>query len=439
MVMNARQAALNCLERCRRDGAWSGQAMDDIIKKASLDKREAALASRLCLGVLQNSRLFEYYIDLYSSTKSRKLEPKVRDILFLGIYQLLFSNIPARAAVNESVNLCRQCGLDRAAGLVNAVLRRVSENADSLPEVPNAGTAEHLAIKYSHSDWLAQQLITEQGYEHTEAFFASNNQPSPLCIQVNTLKTSVDEYVLMLEQSDIEFSLHPFLPGCIELNGGIVSALPGFDEGLFYVQDAAARSAAEIAGAESGMNVLDCCSAPGGKSFASAIRMGNKGSLLSCDIHEKKLRLVRSGAERLGIDIIDTAAHDARELDESFDSAFDLVIADVPCSGIGVIRKKPEIRWKSRMELAGLPQIQLEILNRAARCVKPGGTLLYSTCTVLMCENEELVQAFLDKHDNYVLQPFTLGTKSYDNGMHCFWPNIDGTDGFFAAKLKRTD
>lgn len=437
MAMNARQAALSCLERCRREGAWSGQAMDEIIKKASLDKREAALASRLCLGVLQNSRLFEYYIDLYSSTKARKLEPKVRDILFLGIYQLLYTNIPDRAAVNESVALCRQCGYDRAAGLVNAVLRRISENSDKLPDVPDVGTAEHLAIKYSHVEWLAKQLIAEQGYEHTEGFFACNNQAAPLTIQVNTLKISLDEYISLLAQNGIEYELHPFLSGCIELKGGAVGTLPGFDEGLFYVQDAAARSAAEIAGAEAGMRVLDCCSAPGGKSFASAIRMGNKGSVLSCDIHEKKLRLVRSGAERFGIGIIDTAAHDARVLDESFDSSFDLVIADVPCSGIGVIRKKPEIRWKSREELAGLPKIQLEILERASRCVKVGGILMYSTCTVLKCENEELVQAFLEKHENFAAQPFTLGEHRYEDGMHCFWPNVDGTDGFFAAKLMR--
>ena len=437
MAMNARQAALSCLERCRREGAWSGQAMDEIIKKASLDKREAALASRLCLGVLQNSRLFEYYIDLYSSTKSKKLEPKVRDILFLGIYQLLFSNIPARAAVNESVSLCRQCGYDRAAGLVNAVLRRISENADKLPEVPGAGTAEHLAIKYSHSDWLAEQLIAEQGYDHTEGFFACNNQPAPLTIQVNTLKINLEDYISLLAQSGIEYELHPALSGCIELKGGAVGTLPGFEDGLFYVQDAAARSAAEIAGAEAGMRVLDCCSAPGGKSFACAIRMGNKGSVLSCDIHDKKLRLVRGGAERLGIGIIDTEARDARKADESMYGAFDLVIADVPCSGIGVIRKKPEIRWKGREELSGLPGIQLEILENAARCVRPGGSLLYSTCTVLRYENEELVQSFLERHSDFAPQSFTLGERRYDDGMHCFWPNVDGTDGFFAAKLKR--
>ena len=185
------------------------------------------------------------------------------------------------------------------------------------------------------------------------------------------------------------------------------------------------------------MRVLDACSAPGGKSFASAIRMQNTGSILSCDIHEKKLRLVREGAARLGIDIIETQAADARKLDESFNGAFDLVIADVPCSGIGVIGKKPEIRWKKEQEIQGLPEIQLSILRRLSDCVKPGGTLLYSTCTVLKAENEELVEQFLREREDYALEAFRLGDKFIDNGMHCFWPNIDGTDGFFAAKLKR--
>lgn len=411
--------------------------MDEIIKKASLEKREAALASRLCLGVIQNSSLFDFYIDCFSSVKSAKLEPKVRDILRMGIYQLLNSNIPARAAVNESVSLCKSSGFERAAGLVNAVLRRVAENAEAMPEIPGIGTAEHLAIKYSHAEWLAKKLVEDYGYAHTGDFFACNNQPSPLSIQVNRLKISPAAYAALLSENGIEFKVHSYLEGCFELEGGKVSSLPGYDEGLFYVQDAAARAAAEIAGAKSGMRVLDACSAPGGKSFASAIRMENSGSILSCDIHEKKLRLVRDGAQRLGIGIIETRAADARKLDGSFDASFDLVIADVPCSGIGVIRKKPEIRWKKAEELSQLPKIQAEILHRLSGCVKPGGVLLYSTCTVLKEENEELVQSFLREHPEYEPEGFYIGDKFYADGMHCFWPNTDGTDGFFAAKLKR--
>jgi len=425
------------LERCRRDGAWSGQTMDDIINKNALERRDAALAARICLGVLQNVSLCEFYIDSFCSVKCKKLEPKVRDILMIGVYQLVFMNIPARAAVNESVSLCKKCGLERACGLVNAVLRRVAENADDLPHVPNVGTAEHLSIKYSHSLWLAERLIQQNGYKHTEAFFSLNNQPAPLTIQVNTLRIASDEYAQLLDKSGIAYTAHDYLDGCFILAGGNVSSLPGFEEGYFYVQDAAARAAIEIASAESGMDVLDACSAPGGKSIACAISMGNKGSILSCDIHDKKLRLVRENAERLGIDVVRTMPADARKNKQELLAAFDLVIADVPCSGIGVIRKKPEIRWKREEEVKALPVIQVDILNNLASYVCPGGTLLYSTCTVLKSENEDVVRTFLDGRDDFALEPFELGNIKAQSGMYTFWPQTDGCDGFFAARLKR--
>jgi len=411
--------------------------MDDIINKNGLDRRDAALASRLCLGVLQNISLCCFYIDSYSSVKCKKLEPKVLDILLLGAYQLLFMNIPARAAVNESVALCKSSAHERASGLVNAVLRRIAENVNNLPDIPGCGTGEHLSIKYSHSQWLVERLIAENGYEHTEAFLAGNNSAPPLTLQVNSLKISPEEYEKLLIESGVDYRVHQYLPGCFVLSGGNVSALPGFDEGFFYVQDSAARAAVEIAPVKSGMRVLDACSAPGGKSFACAIKMENNGSIISCDLHEKKLRLVKGGAERLGIDIINTLPFDARKNKEDFNSAFDLVIADVPCSGIGVIGKKPEIRWKKEEDIAGLPGIQLEILNNLSSYVRRDGYLIYSTCTVLKAENQELVRAFLEKHDDFVSEPFELGKIKADEGMYCFWPHIDESDGFFAAKLKR--
>lgn len=431
----ARQAALENLERFRRDGTWSGSGIDSAIKKYSLDGREAALTARLCLGVLQNSSLCDYYIGCYCRSR---LEPKVRDILRLGVYQLLFMDkIPARAAVSESVALCKAGGYARAAGLVNAVLRRVAENVDALPEIPGQGTAKYLSIKYSHPEWLVQYVIDRKGYAFAEAFLASNNCPAGLTIQVNRLRVSPEEYTRALARAEIPFREVPGLPGCIELEGGSAVALPGFDQGLLYVQDRAARTAVEIAAPMPGMQVLDACSCPGGKSFAAAIAMENRGSILSCDIHEKKLRLVHSGAERLGIEIIDTLPRDAREPDESLHQRFDLVIADVPCSGLGVIGKKPEIRNKDRASLEGLPAIQRDILCNLADFVRPGGTLLYSTCTVLEEENEKVVHSFLSERDDYMLEGFSVAGIDCPDGMYTFWPNVDGTDGFFAARLIR--
>lgn len=435
MQKSARDAALEILERCRRDKAWSGAAIDNSIKKYGFDRRDAAFVSRLCLGVMQNTRLCDFYIDNWCTTK---LEPKVRDILRLGVYQILFlDKVPDSAAVNESVALCRKSGNAKAAGLVNAVLRRVSDNKSNLPEIPDKGTAKHLAIKYSHPEWIANYIIALHGYEFAEEFLRANNTPPKLTIQVNTLKTGVEEYCELLRGCKIEYELSESVPGCIELSGGAAAALPGFEEGLFYVQDRAARCAAVIANPEKGMAVLDACSCPGGKSFAAAIAMLNEGSIRSCDIHEKKLNLVISGAERLGINIISTEAMDARTFSEDYEEKFDVVIADVPCSGIGVVAKKPEIRNKTWNEISSMPQIQADILENLSRYVKPGGVILYSTCTIIKEENEDVVSAFLGKRVDFKAEAFSLGSIQAAEGMYTFWPNIDGTDGFFAAKLRK--
>ena len=433
-TVNAREAALEALGRCRRDGSWSGAAIDSAIRRYALDRREAALASRLCLGVLQNESFCDYVIGCYCTAK---LEPALRDILRLGVYQLLFMDrIPPRAAVSETVELCRVKKLSRASGLANAVLRRVAENRDSLPEIPGKGSAKYLAVRYSHPLWLCERITALRGYDFAEAFLKRNNEPPCLCIQVNTLKTQTADYMQRLTEAGIAFrATGP--EGCLELEKGIAAELPGYEEGLFYVQDRAARTAAEIAAPEPGMRVLDACACPGGKSFAAAIRMENRGSILSRDIHEKKLQVLERGAARLGLGCIETRAMDARVFEPSMEKSFDLVIADVPCSGFGVIAKKPEIRAKDPAEIKALPEIQLAILENLSRYVKPCGLLLYSTCTILPEENEGPVTAFLQRHPEYETAPFELNGVEIKSGMYTFWPNVDKTDGFFAAKLRR--
>lgn len=436
-MMTAREAALLALERCRRDGAWSGAAIDSILKKQALSPRDAALASQLCIGVLQNSSLLDFYIDCYCKGK---LEPKLRDILRLGAYQLLLlDKVPDHAAVSECVELSKRQNLGRASGLVNAVLRKLAGNRDQLPQIPGQGSASYLSVRTSHPQWLCEKLIEQRGYAFAEAFLSANNQTPSLDIQVNRLKIPTADYQAMLEQQGIAFHADTGLDGCLSLKGGRVTELPGYAEGFFYVQDRAARYAIEIAGAAPGMKVLDLCAAPGGKSFSTAIDMRDQGSLTACDIHEKKLSRIQEGAQRLGITSITCQTNDARVYHEEWDSAYELVIADVPCSGFGVIRKKPEIRSKRAEEIAGLPQIQYEILKTAARYVKPGGTLMYSTCTVLREENEAVVERFLAEHPAFKGMAFAIGDKRSENGMYTFWPQIDGTDGFFVSKLKRTD
>ena len=436
MKKNARTAALTALERCARDGAWSAAALDLVLRDYALEPRDSALASRLFLGVLQNDTFLDHYINLYCQSK---IEPKLRQILRLGAYQLLFlDKIPPHAAVSETVELCRDAKLDRAASLANAVMRRLAENRDPLPSIQGEGTASYLSIRYSHPQWLADKLIAQRGYAFTEQFFAANNETAALCIQVNRLSVSPETYERALERQGITFERFEALPGCLALSGGKVTELPGYEEGLFYVQDRAARIAVEAAGAAPGMRILDACAAPGGKSFAAAIAAEGKCRITCCDLHEKKLRLVQSGAKRLALsDCVETVPADARVFRQEYENAFDLVLADVPCSGLGVIRKRPEIRHKSEEELAALPNIQAAILDNLARYVKPGGVLLYSTCTVLHEENRQQVMRFLERHHGFAAEDFSCGVICSREGCYDFWPQIDGTDGFFAAKLRR--
>lgn len=431
----ARLAAFETLTRCRRDGAWSGSAIDSAVKKYGLDRRDAAFASRLCLSALENAALCDFYLDAFCHSS---LEPAVRDILRLGVCQLLFfDRVPASAAVAQSVALCKSAGYPRAAGLTNAVLRRLAEARGHLPAIPGEGTPACLAVRYSHPLWLAETLCARKGYAFTEAFFAANNRPAPLSIQINTLKVEVSQYIRALERAEIPFERDAVLPACLSLRDAAVQELPGFEEGLFYVQDRAARLAVEAAEPTEGMRVLDACASPGGKSFAAAIRMRDRGEIIACDIHEKKLRLVREGAERLGISILSTQAEDARAFDETKDNAFDLVIADVPCSGLGVIRKKPEIRTKKRETLEKLPEIQLQICDNLSKYLKTNGVFLYSTCTVLEEENEGVIAAFLDRHPEFEPEDFSFGELKSEQGRFTFWPNTTDSDGFFVAKLRK--
>lgn len=428
----ARAAALEVLERCRRNGSWSSATIDSVITKYSLDARSAALASGISLGVMQNMALCDYYIDYF---RSGKIEPKVRDIMRCAVYQLLFMDrIPDNAAVNEAVEQVKSCGFSRASGFVNAVLRKIAANRDKLPEIPNKGSIEYLSIRYSHPEWLVKLVADEKGYDFAEAFLAANNDAAKTAIQINTLKVSTEEFCEILNADSVRYEVHPWLKNCLYVSGNI-TAMTGFNEGCFYVQDPAARCAVSAAELKSGMTVLDACSAPGGKSFAAAIDMNNCGSILSCDLHEKKLALIEKSAARLGLGIIKTEAADGRV---KRDGGFDAIIADVPCSGLGVIRKKPDIRYKDCAELENLPKIQSAILNNLSCNLKPGGVLIYSTCTVLCRENEDVVNAFLDGNDSFAAESFVLPNgKKAEKGMYTFWPNIDGTDGFFVCKIRR--
>lgn len=440
--MTARDVAFLTLSACERQGAWSDGYLKKAIRKAQLDRRDAALATRLCYGVLQNRMLLDFYISQFSTKPPEKMEINVRNALRLGIYQMAFlTRIPHSAAVNESVELTRNsCKNPRAAGLVNGVLRNISRSIEKLPVIDQSNTARYLSIRYSHPIWLAEEFIAQLGREGAEALLAANNAETPATAQVNTCRTTEEEAIGLLQGEGVSAQRHPWLPDCLTLLGtGDLEELDGFRSGLIYIQDAAARLAVIAAGLAPGMRVLDACAAPGGKSFAAAMDMKNQGEILSCDIHPHKKALIEAGAGRLGLSCIRAAVMDAGKCNGELNGAFDAVIADVPCSGLGVIRKKPEIRYHDPKHLKELPEVQKKILNNLSAYVKPGGILLYATCTLLRRENEDVVSAFMQLHPEYETESFVLPgpVGAVEKGAVTLWPHIHGTDGFFIARLRR--
>ncbi len=434
--MSARVTALSALIACRKQGAWADGVLKEYIARDRLDRRDAALASRLCYGVLQNRMLLDHHIQNLLTGGMNKLQPVVLDILRLGLYQILMMDkIPASAAVNEAVEQGKRYANRSAAGLINGVLRRAVREKDQL--LP----PQDLSTRYSHPRPLVDLLIDAVGQENIEALLKSHNETAQTTIQVNTLVTDDQTVLCALEDIGAEAVPHPWLPHAYHISGfGNLEQIPLFRDGGFFVQDPAARLAVEAAGLCPGMQVLDGCSAPGGKSFAAALAMENKGHIYSCDIHAHKIELLKKGAERLHISIMEPMLQDASKPVDAWEKAMDAVIADVPCSGLGVIRKKPDIRYKNLDDLAKLPEIQKRILDQLCRYVKPDGVLLYSTCTILKRENEDVVSCFLENHPEFSLEAFPLpdGLPGETTGMLTLLPSVHGTDGFFICKLRRT-
>ena len=438
---SAREAAMLTLAACERQGAWSDGYLKKTLREQGLDRRDAALCARLCYGVQQNRLLLDWYLARYCKSRLGALGLKVLCNLRVAVYQILFlDKVPASAAVNEAVELTKKhCRNPRAAGMVNGILRAMLRQPGPL-EPNDPDKVKNLSIKYSHPLWLVKTFAGLLGLEGAEALLAADNGEPPTAAQVNTLRADPAALAGELRELGAEVSPHPWLPGCLLLSGaGDLEQLAAFREGRFYVQDPAARLAVTAAGVKPGSRVLDCCAAPGGKSFAAAIDMGNRGEVVSCDIHPHKIRLLEAGRERLGLSVISPCLQNAAETRQDWLDAFDTVLTDVPCSGLGIIRKKPDIRYKEPAALEGLPRVQRGILDNCARYVRPGGVLLYSTCTLLPRENGDVVEGFLSAHPQFAPEPFVLPEWGEQPGQVTFWPHIHGTDGFFVAKLRRKE
>ena len=434
--MGARETALNALIACRKSGAWPNGALKEYIARDRLSPRDAALATRLCYGVLQNRNKLDFYLKQLLTGRLKDLHPVVRDILHLGLYQIYeLDKVPESAAVNESVTLAKKyCKNPKAGALVNAVLRKAAATKGTLQEPVS------YADRYSHPDELISLLKANLPKGKLEPMLIADNEAPEMTVQVNTLRTSAQALTAQLQEQGVGVKPHSWMPDCLVLSGlGNLERLEEFRAGHFYVQDAASRLSVLCADLKPGWRVLDCCAAPGGKSFAAAMAMEGAGSICSCDIHPHKIQLIENGAARLGLGILQARLQDASEFVPEWEGAMDAVLVDAPCSGLGIIRKKPDIRYRDLKENEALPALQKKILANQARYVKKGGVLLYSTCTLLPRENQDVVEDFLKTHPEFSLEKLELPQIFPENatGMLTLLPGQWDTDGFFISKMRR--
>jgi len=435
---NARDTALRVLSQMRK-GAWSDEALNQAIEADKLSALDTGLCTQICYGVLQTRIYLDYVISQVSTLKMNKIAPRVLEILRIGAYQLLYlDKIPASAAVNEAVRQAKTKDNPRAGGFVNAVLRKIAAKPEI--ELPKTSKSAYLSVLTSHPEPLVKWYLEYYDEQAAQALLEANNQKVPIVVRLNTLKGSAEEILAQMRAEGLTVEPLAEFPTAATLERpGKLSDYPSFRKGLFTVQDTASQLCAKAVEAQAGEEILDLCAAPGGKSFAMAECMENRGGIISCDLYEDRLNFIEEGAERLGVKIVRTMPADGTVWIDRFRDRFDRVLADVPCSGFGVIRKKPDIRYRDLEDVRALPRIQAEILHNASGYVKPGGVLVYSTCTIMPPENEQIVRAFLESHAEYRLEPFELPIVGKTDGMCTLLPNVHGTDGFFIAKLRRLE
>ena len=439
---NARETAAFALFAMAEDGAWSDGALHHFQSRAGLADRDAALAARLLYGTLQNRRMCDFYLSKYSKVRLSRLAPRVLDILRMAVYQLtMLDRIPAHAAVAESVNMIRRyCHADeRTVGFANGVLRSIArdQEADKLPRLDCPDKESYYALQYSHPEWFVRKLSEQFGQKEAGHIVQANNTAPPASVRVNQLKLTAEAAAEQLAQDGFDVQPHSAMPNILLCSGGEIAAHPLFADGCITVQDAASAACVEVLDPQPGARVIDCCAAPGGKTFYMAERMGNRGEIIACDIYEHKLGLIRTGAERLGLTNIIPRRADGCICQSDLLESADFVLCDVPCSGLGIIRKKPEIRFKTDESIAGLPATQSAILENCSGYVRKGGVLVYSTCTVLQRENEDVIRDFLAKNPAFKLEAFTHPVCGGTDGYITLLPHLHQTDGFFIAKLRR--
>lgn len=440
--MNTRQAAFVSLQKYENGGKYLNIEADTAIRRNALEGADRALYTNIVYGTVERRITLEYLLAQLCDRPLAKIDRNVAIILRMSLYQLRYlDRVPAYAVLQEAGELTRRFAAQSAVGFVNAVLREYERRgAEIAMPSPQADFERYLSVTYSYPAWFCALLVRCYGKRRAEAILKAFEKNPPLTLFPNLLKTDRAGLLRALRAEGIACDETRYSPYGVRLSRHVpIDAITPLAQGLCFVQDEASQLAALALGAAPAQTILDSCACPGGKSFALALLCGDKAKIISCDLHENKLSLVRRGAEKLGIASVEAQARDSGAFYPPFENAFDRVLCDVPCSGLGVLSKKPDIREKKEEEIERLPAVQRRILENCARYVRPGGELVYSTCTVHPAENEEQIKVFLREHPEFSLQPFMLGQETVQ-GMQTLLPDrYAGMDGFFIAKLRKTE
>ncbi len=418
---------MRSLVACEKEGKYSNLEINAALNTAALTEADRGLYTRLVYGVLETKITLDYIIDGISDRPSATLDSDVLTALRLGLYQMrCMDRVPDHAAVSESVALVPR----QKRGFVNAVLRTFLRRGKQVVFPAEGDPSYILSVKYSFPEPLCRLYMDCYGAECAEGILEASNREPPIALRVNTLRHTPEACA-----EDLGGRLSAMAPDIVLVSEFSDKVRAGIGAGNFFVQDEASRIAAAVLGARAGESVADTCACPGGKTFSVALDMENRGRIFAFDLHKSKLSLIEKGAARLGLSVIETAENDARTPIPSLCGKADRVLCDAPCSGLGVIAKKPDIRYKSLDAVRRLPEIQYGVLCGAATYVKAGGVLVYSTCTLNKAENEDIVTKFLAEHPDFV--PGTDARFGLTGGMRTFFPHVDGCDGFFIAKMQR--
>ena len=439
----ARETAAEILHAVHEEGAYANVALVRELRRKELSDVDRRFVTELVYGAVKAGDTLDWILRRYVNRPLRKIPPMVREVLRLGIYQIFYMDkVPPSAACNEAVELTKKYSHTGTVKFVNAVLRTAVREPEKAKFPEGKGKeAERLALSCCHPLWMVKRWIKAFGVEETGRLCAFNNVQPILSLRTNTLKISRASLLEELAAAGAEAKPSGWSPeGILCLSHGALDDFPALSQGFCQVQDESSMLVAHVMAPRAGEFVIDACSAPGGKATHLAALMGNRGRVLACDIYEHKLRRIEENAARLGIEVIETTLMDARALGEKYKEQADRVLVDAPCSGLGVLRRKPDARWRKRVEeIKALPKLQSEILESAARALKPGGVLVYSTCTIEPEENQQVVESFLNHHEDFHLDDTGsfLPCGKRQEKLVQLYPQRDGTDGFFIARMVR--